>query len=739
MLATRRDRVNDLLAAEDRWTADSADVADRVREREKDLRSWLVQLPLLAIRAIRAIRGYPRPAWQKDSACPRGVRYPVLVKVLLVTPPLVQCNAPYPAAPMLTAWLRRRGHDARQVDLSLELILRVFSRRGLEAVMAALRRAGPKRRRPASVAYVLAHRAQILRAVEPAVRFLQERSPALPAGLPPGRRLRALEPAAREAAPADAAMQRASLFLDDIVDAVRDGLDPHFGFSRYAERLGAHLPSFDPISEALGKRTLIDRWIDELAARAVRRHRPRVVGFTVPFPGAFYGAARAARAMKRARPGLVTVLGGGYVSTELREANDPRLFDLFDHVVLDEGERAMEEILDLECAGLTALCAARLDGPRTESGVKPPHSRTSAPELHYVSAAPVRHRDRPAPCYDGLPLDRYIRMAETANPMHRLWSSRRWNKLMLAHGCYWHRCAFCDTSLDHIRRFDPADAGTVVRWIREVIAQTGWTGFHFTDEAAPPALLRQLSRRLLDEGLKIQWWTNIRFEPAFDRELAGLMARAGCVAVTGGLETAVDRLLKLMCKGVTIESAVRCLAAFKSAGLLTHAYLMYGYPSQTAQETVDALEVVRQLFEARLLDSAFWHRFALTVHSPIFQNVILRTCSSGAPSPESPAKGGMPLRGILPPTERRNYSSFQRLEKMPRIFPIIGKPAFARNEVPFRDPVRCDHERLGRGLRAAIYNYMHGVGLDVDVREWFEGRVPRPTVSPRRVETANSR
>jgi hypothetical protein len=284
-------------------------------------------------------------------------------------------------------------------------------------------------------------------------------------------------------------------------------------------------------------------------------------------------------------------------------------------------------------------------------------------------------------------------MSETANPMHRLWSSRRWNKLMLAHGCYWHRCAFCDTSLDYIRRFDPADAGTIIRWIREVIAQTGTTSFHFTDEAAPPGLLRQLSRRLLDEDLKIQWWTNIRFEPAFDRELAGLMARAGCLAVTGGLETAVDRLLKLMCKGISIDSAVCALSAFKSAGLLTHAYLMYGFPSQTMQETVDALELVRQLFAAGLLDSAFWHRFALTAHSPIFQG----------------------------------------LENFPKIFPRIGKSGFARNEVPFRDPVRCDHERLGKGLRAAIYNYMHGVGLDADVRDWFDFRVPRPRVAFNRV------
>ena len=50
---------------------------------------------------------------------------------------------------------------------------------------------------------------------------------------------------------------------------------------------------------------------------------------------------------------------------------------------------------------------------------------------------------------------------------------------------------------------------------------------------------------------------------------------------------------------------------------MVHAYLMYGFPTQTAQETIDSLEVVRQLFEAGVVQSGFWHQFAMTAHSPI--------------------------------------------------------------------------------------------------------------------------
>jgi hypothetical protein len=48
---------------------------------------------------------------------------------------------------------------------------------------------------------------------------------------------------------------------------------------------------------------------------------------------------------------------------------------------------------------------------------------------------------------------------------------------------------------------------------------------------------------------------------------------------------------------VTVEQVAR-VTQFTEAGVMVHCYLMYGYPTQTVQETVDSLEMVRQLFEA---------------------------------------------------------------------------------------------------------------------------------------------
>ena len=599
------------------------------------------------------------------------------MRVLLITPPLVQPNTPYPATTVLAGFLRSRGIRAAQADLSLELVLRLFSRKGLQAVRREA--AGPS----ASVCHFLENAGRYIEAIEPSIRFLQGRNARL-AGrilrrtfLPEGPRFAVLDyPGYGALDPNEQARHLASLYVDDLVDVVRDGIDPRFELSRYAEKLALSAPSFDPIRRDLEreKPTLVDRLLEELTRETLRKHRPDVVGLTVPFPGNVYGAFRIAREIRKRAPRTRIVLGGGYVNTELRGLSDPRVFDYVDYVTLDDGELPFLEIL--KDSGRLLRTFVRERGKVV---------------LKTRGEPDVPHREAGAPSFRGLRLDRYLPLVEMLNPMHRLWSDGRWNKLMLAHGCYWRKCGFCDTSLDYIRRFDPAPADELAGRIQSVIRETGGRDFHFTDEAVPPGLLRALARQLIARRIRTRWWCNVRFEKGFTPELARLMARSGCVAVTGGLETVDNRTLRLMRKGYTVEEAAGALRAFSAADIMTHAYLMYGFPTQTAQETVDALERVRQLFAAGLIQSAYWHRFALTVHSPMARE---------------PKRFGIRL---LPAPRAR----------------------FARNEIPYKEMRAIDHARLGPGLRKAVYNFMHGVGLDEDVCLWFDFRVPAARVDRR--------
>jgi radical SAM superfamily enzyme YgiQ (UPF0313 family) len=609
---------------------------------------------------------------------------------------MTQLNTPYPATAYLTGFLRqhqaRLGIEVTQADPALELFLRVYSRAGLRRVLDLLagRRASQRKGAPAlpaSIEHFLRHGEAYVDTVDAVIRYLQGRDPGLAlriAGrgfLPEGPRFDTIGqgPGHPDEEPLmwafgmlgleDRAKHLASLYVDDLADVIRDGVDPHFGLSRYGERLAAAAASFDPLRDALeGAPTLIDEILDDVARDLARAHRPDLVGLTAPFPGNVYGAFRIARAIKAAAPDTRVALGGGYVNTELRELSEPRVFDYVDFVTLDDGEAPMLALLEhLRDRSRPLLRTFVRDDGRVEL-------RTD-PSLHDVPM-----RDAGTPTYAGLPLDRYLSLFEMLNPMHRLWSDGRWNKLTVAHGCYWKKCTFCDVTLDYIARYDPASADQLVDRIEALVAETGQTGFHFVDEAAPPAGLRALAERLLERKVVITWWGNVRFEKTFTPELAQLLARSGCVAISGGLEVASDRLLSLMKKGVTVEQVARVTRAFTDAGVMVHAYLMYGFPTETEQETIDSLERVRQLFAEGCLQSAFWHRFAATAHSPIGQ------------SPD--------LFGI-------------KLRREPTV-------TFARNDLAFDDPTGVDHDFLGAGLRKALYNYMHGVGLDEDVRRWFQ-------------------
>jgi radical SAM superfamily enzyme YgiQ (UPF0313 family) len=638
------------------------------------------------------------------------------MRILLVTPPMIQLNTPYPATAYLTGFLRLHaadlGLEVSQADVSLGLFLRLFSAplltRMSDELRLRARRLGKRAVVPASIAHFLAHAERYVDTVEPAIRFLQGRDPSLAlrivgrAFLPEGPRFAPLSDEQLMSAfgtlgSTEQARYLASLYLDDLADSWRDGIDPRFEFARYGERLAASSPSFDPLHAALtGEPTLVDATLDELALELVEAKRPDVIAMTVPFPGNVYGAFRMAHTIRAAKFKTTLILGGGWVNTELRSLREPRVFDYFDYVTLDDGERPLLNLL------------TRLRGRRAPL-VRTYLRRGNAVVLENDSTQhDIPQRDTGIPTYEGLPLDRYLSLMEMLNPMHRLWSDGRWNKLTLAHGCYWKKCSFCDVSLDYIGRYDPPGTDIVMQRIHSLIAETGGTGFHLVDEAAPPAGMRALAKRLIAEKLSITWWGNIRFEKTFTPELCRLLADAGCIAVSGGLEVASDRLLELMKKGVTVAQVARVTRAFTDAGIMVHAYLMYGFPTETAQDTIDALERVRQLFEAGCIQSAYWHRFAATAHSPIGLH---------------PEKYGIALR---PPAD------------------IL----FAHNDLEFDDPVGTDHDLLGRGLRKALYSYMHGVGLDEDVRTWFEPRggarrdprrgsafsVPATTVAPDLIE-----
>lgn len=605
--------------------------------------------------------------------------------LLLITPPFTQLNTPYPATAYLKGFLNTKNISSFQMDLGIEVILEIFSKKGLEKVFQV---SSFKFQVDENCKRIYALKQDYIQTIDSVITFLQGKNPTLARQICSGNflpeasrfeQLDDMEYAFGTMGMQDKAKHLATLYLEDLSDYIVACVDENFGFSRYAERLGRSANSFDELYHQLNQKpTYIDEITLSILNQRLTEIQPKLVCFSVPFPGNLYSAFRCAQLIKTNFPNIRTAMGGGFPNTELRDVKDKRVFDFFDFITLDDGELPIE------------LLASSLQLPASKQ-----YKRTFLLENNQVvyknnSTQPdYKQSEVGTPDYSDLHLDKYISVIEIANPMHSLWSDGRWNKLTMAHGCYWGKCTFCDISLDYIKLYEPIAAKLLVDRMEELIAQTGENGFHFVDEAAPPALMKEVALEILRRKLTVSWWTNIRFEKSFTADLCQLLKASGCIAVSGGLEVASDRLLELIKKGVTVEQVAQVTRNLTESGIMVHAYLMYGYPTQTIQETVDSLEMVRQLFELGILQSGFWHQFAMTAHSPV---------------------------GMFP-------EEFG-------VIPQQNEITFANNDIQFTDKTGINHDKFSYGLKKSLFNYMHGICFDYELQEWFDFKIPKTKIAP---------
>ena len=615
--------------------------------------------------------------------------------VFLITPPFTQLNTPYPATAYLKGFLNTKGIPSFQADLGIEATLRLFSKQGLEQLFAHIS-AAPPVAASENAARMLVLQEDYIQTIDAAILFLQGKNPTLAHlickrdYLPEASRFAQLDDlnwAFGAMGTQDKAKHLATMYLEDLSDLIMECVDPHFGFSRYAERLSRSANSFDELYNALlAEHTYIDSILIAILAAHMERLQPAMVAISVPFPGNLYAALRCGQWIKQHYPAVKVAMGGGFPNTELRSLADARVFQFVDFITLDDGEAPIENLVQF------------LEGRKTAEELKRTFLLSDGKVTYINSKATNDYKQAQlgTPDYSDLLLDKYISAIEVVNPMHSLWSDGRWNKLTMAHGCYWGKCTFCDISLDYIKIYEPVTASLLCDRMETIIAQTGQNGFHFVDEAAPPALMRALALEIIRRKLTVSWWTNIRFEKSFTRDLCLLLKASGCIAVSGGLEVASDRLLGLIQKGITVAQVARVNRHFTEAGIMVHAYLMYGFPTQTAQETIDALEMVRQMFQAGILQSAFWHQFTMTAHSPV---------------------------GLEP----ARFNVQKEAEET---------GTFANNDILHIDPTGADHETFSYGLKKSLLNYMHGACLDHPLSKWFEFKVPKTTVHPNFITNA---
>ncbi len=649
--------------------------------------------------------------------------------IYILQPPVLQLNGPYPSGAYLSAFFRTK--EARAlcpsatvcwIDVNNRLFRRLFSAAGLSRLfdLSAKRAATLEGEAGIIARRFYSERERWQRWIGTIVSILcgsdRELTHALMRSpqLPRGPRLEAFLAGLDVEGGPDEARMLATVALEDIADYITAVYDSEFSLVRYAESIAASERSFSKIEGALDRplvrdffEPLMEELLDGIDAEQGPGTESRPTGkklfcISIPFPGCMVHALAMARALRR-RYGSKALIafGGGYVNTELRSCASEQLFSYIDCLGFDRGYGALLSILQAEKAEvLEAVLPRRLFCPEE------------------FRATEARLTANLVPDYDDIDFSLYPRLADTHNPMHRLWSDGAWLKAYLAHGCYWHRCSFCDVSLDYIRAYKPVNVPALFTALRAQADRSGVHGVHFVDEAAPPRALRDFALAnlgLLDGGgdgisaasgsasfgggnppaLPLSFWGNIRFEKTFTRDLADLLAAGGLVGVSGGIEIASPEGFKAVDKGIDLENLVAVCAAFKEAGVLVHSYLIYGYWNESDQEVVDSAEVMRQLFAAGLVDSAFWHKFVLTRHS-------------------------------------RVYGEWQRgLHQQLR--PVESSGDFADNDLRFAGEEKS--ARFSAPLDAALQAWMAGESLEKPVRSWFPFSVPSPRIERDLIES----
>ena len=638
--------------------------------------------------------------------------------VITIIPPLLQLNSPYPSGAYLTAFFKNEGYDAHWTDLSIRLFYEIFSHRGLTRLFElsekrALQLAAEAERKGDDNTafnlrrYISQKDAWIewidfITAVlsgggarEKEHQFLY--SPFAPRGSRMENYLSEVSESGREPTVDDMRFL-CSFALADLSDYITVAFDSQFSLVRYAESLAVDTRSFSDFEKQIDSPVMEHFYkpVLEKLFCADSRVKPEndkgvLICISIPFAGTFLPALYTARWFKQKFGEKVFVcIGGGFVNTELREANDPALAKYIDAISYDRGYGSYHALLQrrhAELGSASSLYKLRLFTKQPDGSVKitEPLWQDPASEKYenQITAKII-------PDYSDIDFSIYPRMCDDTNAMHRIWTDGTWIKAYLAHGCYWHRCAFCDTSLDYVCGYKPTDIEPLFNGLLNTAREKGVYGIHFVDEALPPVALKKFALLNARAGNPLYFWGNVRFEKTFTKDLAAFLSYCGLGGVSAGIESATGTGLEAINKGTDIASITQACCAFKEAGILVHSYMIYGFWNDTPQSIIDSMETLRQFFAAGLLDSAFWHKFVLTRNSTV-------------------------------------YNQWQKDGTLELVSSEESSSAFARNNLHFKGEEKFN--KFGAPLELALNSWMHGDRLDQHVQKWFDFQVPKPSVS----------
>lgn len=352
--------------------------------------------------------------------------------------------------------------------------------------------------------------------------------------------------------------RQAVFTLNRVLDMNGRGRDIHVSLTDYRDGSLSPARSSDLIRAFEAPETnIFFPWFKGRLEAALTKNIPGIVGISVNFLSQALCAFAMAGCLKRLAPGIRVVLGGGLITSWLRQPGWRSPFEgIIDHLVAGPGEAPFMEIL----------------GKRSDD-------------------------DPPLPDYDQLACLPYL------SPGLVL-------PYAASSGCYWRRCAFCPEKAEE-NRYRPIPAVRAASQLKALTAAHRPALLHLTDNALSPALLKALAT----DPPGAPWYGFVRITPHLaDPDFCRALKGAGCIMLQIGLESGSQRVLDAFGKGVDLAVVRKAFSTLKQAGIATYVYLLFGTPWERKEDAVQTIEMtVRHHMEISFLNLAV---FNLPAHSP---------------------------------------------------------------------------------------------------------------------------
>lgn len=326
----------------------------------------------------------------------------------------------------------------------------------------------------------------------------------------------------------------------------------------------------------------------------ILKDKPELIGISIINTSQIIPGLTLANLIKNSSPDTHINIGGSVFTRLINEiSHNNKLFSVFDSVIVHEGETALLNLIkhlnnEFEISNISNLIYKNDNDIRINK--LHPHGED-------INALPP-------PSFDGLPLEMYF-SPELILPV------------LSSRGCYWRRCTFCDHSFGYSGNYRPRDVGLLYEDIKTLKSKYDTAYFTFQDEGISPKLISELSGKIIENNLEISWLADSRFETAFSSELGDKLSDAGCKMLYFGLESANERVLGCMDKGIKKDNALKICKYCVDAGIWTHLFLIFGFPTETHDEARETMNFILQ--NNRIIRSMSFGSFQLTRHSKVYE------------------------------------------------------------------------------------------------------------------------